>query len=134
MLRQPPQVLLELPPPLLGELVLLHHLAVDDALVWPLRDEVPPVRLREPGGESDDVAEPPSDAELRRAAMAGGADPGGDGVGDVGGAARDKGVRGLLHRFRIRHDDSEIIRGGGAGGIGPAAGGADGVLGLKGAF
>lgn len=115
MLRQLPQVLLDLRPPLLDELVLLHHLALHDSLVRPLRDEVAPERLRDPGGERDDVAESSTDGKLGGVPVGGvGSDPSCDEVGNVGGATGNKRVRGLMYHFRVGHGDCEVIRCGAA--------------------
>lgn len=77
-----PEVSLERDAPLAHEVVPLHDLALDDALVGTRGDEEAAVRLREAVRERHDVAEAPPHPELAAVGR-----PGGDEVGDVAGRA-----------------------------------------------
>lgn len=76
------EVALERDAPLVHEVVPLHDLALDDALVGPRRYKEAAVGLREAVGERHDVTESPTHAELASVGHLSG-----DEVGDVAGRA-----------------------------------------------
>lgn len=102
------EVALERAAPLVHEVVALHDLPLDDALVGACRDEEPAVGRGEAVREGHHVAEAPPHADL------GLPDAGGDEVGEVAPGAWDHAGgprRGLRVLLRIGHGDPRELRG-----------------------
>lgn len=98
------EVALDRDAPLVHEVVPLHDLPLDDALVGPCRYEEAAVCLREAVGERHDVAEAPTHAELAAVGH-----PSGDEVGDVAGRAwNDANGSGRGLRVLPRLGDSDL--------------------------